>query len=318
MFCILLFSASLGVPLAAKTQLAFATLAPKSSIWGTLIRNTVRDAYHKSDKELLIRVYYGGVQGDETEMKAKLDIGQLDGGFFTGNGLGALANEVRILEMPGLVTNYKAATRVYAALKPTFNYYFNQNGYELLGLAEMGFAYFYSQKPIHSISHVKETRMWLWKGDAFAGALMKMLNIPAIAVSFTEVLPSLQTGLIDGVYATPTALLSLEWQTQVNYMLDLPLTLVSSGIVLKKTAWDELSPELRKLLLSVINHQLAKYKPLLHEKEQISLQTLAKLNIEILPSQDNLSELTASTRPLLSGFPRSLQTRIQTVLATIP
>ncbi|BBM88637.1 hypothetical protein COTS27_00319 [Spirochaetota bacterium] len=311
---ILLFAIGISNPLHAKTNLSFATLSPKSTIWGGLIRNIVREVYTKSEKEVLIRVYYGGVQGDESEMKDKITLGQLDGGFFTGNGLGALAEEIRILEIPGLIKDYEAASKIYTAMLDDFNRYFNKKGYELLGISELGFAYFYSKKPIPSLADIRKTRMWLWKGDAFAGSIMKTLNIPIVAVSFTEVLPSLQTGLIDGVYATPTGLLSLEWQNEVNYMLDLPLTLVSSGIVLSKKKWDTLSPNHQEIIRNAVRTHLERYKPILHKKEEESLAAIKKINIKLLSSRENLTDLRKKSDKIINKFPPTLKTRIQNLL----
>ena len=311
----ILFSLFFYSSLFSKTNLRFATLAPKSSTWGKLIKEIARDTYKKSNKDFIIKVFYGGVQGDEKEMEEKIRFNQIDGGFFTGNGLGAVSPEARILEIPGTIKTYQEVDYVYQGITKDLNIYFNQRGYVLLGLLDVGYAYFYSQKNIKSIKDIQSTKMWRWKGDKLSAKIMQKLNIPAIPVNFTEVVPSLETRLIDGVYSTPTALISLQWHTKIKYMLDLPITLVSSGIVLSKKTWDKLSKEQQTILSTVIANKIKLFKPKLRQADKTSINLLKQQNIIInkVNNQQNINNMNT----LLANFPQKLQTKMQQLLKEI-
>ena len=298
--------------LSAQQKLSFATLAPKASTWGKLITEIVRETYKQSEKKILIQVYYGGVQGDEHEIEKKIRFKQIDGGFFTGNGLGSVAHEARILEIPGYVDSDNVE-KIYEQMQPLLNRYFEKRGYVLLGLVEVGYAYFFSKHEIPDIASIAKTKMWVWKGDQLASDMMSMLNIPAIAVDFTEVIPSLQTSLIDGVYATPTALISLEWQKEVNYMLNLPITLVSSGIVFSKEKWESLPNSSKKIIQEVVSEKLKKYRPIMEKIDRESIEVLKQQGMKILPPGNEKANIEKNSDVIGKTFPKDLQDKIKSL-----
>ena len=156
-------------------------------------------------------------------------MGQLDGAAFTGNGLGHVCREARVMEIPFLFDAAAEVDYVYERLEDDLNIYFKKNGFHLIGLSETGYAYFFSQVDIKNLADVRKSKMWSWKGDELAEVIMRALEVPDIPINFTEVISSLQTGLIDGFYCTPTAAVSLQWYTEAKYFLNQPICNVTGG-----------------------------------------------------------------------------------------
>ena len=100
--------------------------------------------------------------------------------------------------------------------------------------------------------------MWSWKGDKLAAVMMKAMDIPAIPISFIEVLSSLQTGIIDSFYCTPYASISVQWNTQSKYMIDLPIANVSGGMVISQSGYDKLNSDEKKLLKQICSKYVKK------------------------------------------------------------
>ena len=306
----------------AKKQIKMATLAPKSSIWGKLIHQIAKDVYHQTDKKLIIKVYYGGVQGDEKQVASKIRLGQLAGGFFSGNGLEDVCKEARILDVPFQFSKDIDIDLVYQKMYLKLKPYFAKNNYHLLGLMDIGYSYFYSAQKINSLDDIRKSKMWVWKGDKLATKIMKELKIPAIAISFPEVIPSLQSGLIDGVYCNPTGLLSLQWYTEMKYMLDLPFSLVSSGVVLSKETWNNLTASEKKIVQQSINKRIKETIVINRQADKDSLNLL-QANIKTIPysdanrTQDNLNTYQKKLKKLRAKmFPQDLVKDFETVLTT--
>ena len=66
-----------------------------------------------------------------------------------------------------------------------------------------------------------------------------------------QVLPSLNTGIIDTVYSSPLALLALQWHTKVKHMSARPFAVGIGATVITKKAFDALKPEHQKPLLAL-------------------------------------------------------------------
>ena len=60
-----------------------ATLVPKASSWGSKIDAARAVIKERTEGRVILKVYYGGVQGNAAKMKQKIKIGQLHGGDFT-------------------------------------------------------------------------------------------------------------------------------------------------------------------------------------------------------------------------------------------
>ncbi len=71
-----------------KVVVKMATIAPKGSNFMNTYEEIVRLVKEKTKGEVDIKIYWGGVQGDEKDVFRKIKLGQLHGGGFMGPGLG--------------------------------------------------------------------------------------------------------------------------------------------------------------------------------------------------------------------------------------
>jgi TRAP-type C4-dicarboxylate transport system substrate-binding protein len=126
---------------------------------------------------------------------------------------------------------------------------FLKHDYVLLGWAEVGFVYVFTNKPVRGVADMSGVKMWAWEGDPIAEAAFKALGVSPIPLSVVDVLTSLQTGLINGAYTSPLAALALQWNTRVSHMLDLPLADASGAVVVSKKMYDRLPADLQEILV---------------------------------------------------------------------
>ena len=80
----------------------FATLAPDGTAWMNLMDDFTTEVERRTGGKVTFRIFANMVAGDESVVLQKIRIGQLHGGGFTGNGLGKILPEVRVLELPYL------------------------------------------------------------------------------------------------------------------------------------------------------------------------------------------------------------------------
>lgn len=226
----------------AKVELKIATLAPEGSTWMNMMAELDREVRERTQGEVGLRFYPGGIQGDELVVLRKIRAGQLHGGGLTGVGLGEIAPSLRVLELPFLFRDEAEIKAVHAAMDPVFEEELRAKGYTLLGWAEVGFVYLYSKNPISTTADLRSQKVWLWEGDPLAQAFMETAGVSAIPLAVTDVLTALQTGVISTVYITPLACIALQWFTRVQYTIDLPLTHSIGAVVVTNDAWSRIPP----------------------------------------------------------------------------
>ena len=249
---ILLIAVLASSPVFAKESytLKFATLLPTGTAWSKLIDNWVKEIETKSQGRLKVKMYAGGVMGDEPDVLRKIRKNQLQGGLFTGYGIGRIFSPARVLEMPFLFKDTDESDFVRDQLMPEIKTGFKENGFELLGWPEIGFIHFFSQHKIESIEDMKKSRIWLWQGDPLGEAFFKAADISPVPLSIIDVYPQLSAkhGSIDTVYISTFGAIGLQWHTKLKYSTNISVTNAIGGLVISNHFFDKLPEDLQQLL----------------------------------------------------------------------
>ena len=260
----------------------------------------------KTGGELKFRFYPGGISGDEKDVVKKIRFGQIHSAGFTGVGLGEIAPEVRVLDAPFLFKDAGEVDHVYQTFDREWRGAFEKNGYVFLGWAEVGFIYFFSNSPVKVSEDLKGIKMWMWEGDPIAEASFKAMGVNPIPLSITDVMTSLQTGLIDGVYSSPLAILALQWFTKTKFMSDFHLANASGAVLISKKFFEALPKDQQDMLISTGQKYLSRLTALSRDENLSAIETLKKNRIQITPASSakdsqKYQDMGAHARKALAG-----------------
>jgi TRAP-type transport system periplasmic protein len=271
-------------------EIKFASVAPEGSTWMNIMREFDRQIRKESDGQLGFRIYPGGAQGDERDVLRRIRTGQLHAGGFTGVGMGEISSKVRILDSPFLFRSYDEVDLVYNTFGDRFAQDFYDNGYVLVGWAEVGFVYVFSNVPIRRPEDMRGVKMWMWEGDPIAESMFRALNINPIPLSITDVMTSLQTRMIDAVYTSPLAAIALQWFTRVRYMLDFPLADASGAVLISRRFFDPLPEDLKEILLRNGRTYMSKLTQMSRDENQRSITAIKNTGVQIIdpPVQEEI------------------------------
>ena len=102
----------------------------------------------------------------------------------------------------------------------------------------------------HFSGDLTQTKLWAWVDDQLVRTLFTQLGANGVPLGVPDVLPSLQTGLINACYGSPLSTLALQWYTKVKYMTSMHISQAIGATVITKKEFDKLDPwiELVKLL----------------------------------------------------------------------
>ncbi len=264
----------------AVNEIKIAILAPEGSTWHKVMTAWDKELREKSAGRLGLKIYAGGVLGDENDVIRKMRIGQVHAAGFTGLGLGIINPNARVLELPMLVQSYAEADAVAEKIWPKIEPGFEQKGFVVLGPAETGFVNIFSNKPIASQADLKGMKMWAWEGDQLVGAMYAAFQVVPIPLPITDVLTSLQTKLIDAVYAPPLGAIALQWFTQTKYVTNLKLSDSTGGIVMTKAAFNALPPADKEILKSTGKKYARKLVEAIRADNDKSYSTLTQAGLK--------------------------------------
>lgn len=271
--------------------LKFATLMPAGTAWTKILDDWVKEVETKSNGRIRFKMYSGGVMGDEPDVLRKIRKRQLDGGLFTGYGIGRIYSPARVLEMPFLFKNIDESDYVREQIMPELEVGFRNEGFELLGWPEIGFIHFFSTKPITSIDDIKKLRIWLWQGDPLGEAFFKAAEIDPIPLSIMDVYTQLSArhGSIDTVYTSTFGAIALQWYSKLKYATRIPLTNAIGGLVVSNHFYDTLPPDLQQLLKTSGKILSDKIRLNAREENKKSITILEKNGIEFMLDWDEVN-----------------------------
>jgi TRAP-type transport system periplasmic protein len=296
-----------------KHIIKFATLAPEGSSWMKSMHRLSDKIKKATDGNVAFRFYPGGVSGDEKDVIRKMRIGQLHGAGFTGVGLGEILPEVRVLDLPFLFESDEEIQHVYSEMNAYFKERYEEKGYVLLGWVPVGWVHFFSQQPIRSVDDLRQSKPWMWEGDPLVEQAYKGLGVQPIPLSVTDVLLSLQTGMVNTVYASTQGALALQWFTKVKHITRLRMGYATGGVLISKKQFDKLPQPYQDVVKKIGAECLQELVELIQKDNLKAHEVLEKNDVKwvALPDKkemDRFQEAGAAARKNLAGkyFPTKL------------
>ncbi|HUI09294.1 MAG TPA: TRAP transporter substrate-binding protein DctP [Bacteroidota bacterium] len=320
---LLLWAALIAPALHAQQYLVkFATLAPEGSSPVKVMRDFDKAIREQSGGRVGFKIYAGGVAGDEKDVVRKIKLGQYNAAGFTGVGINEIAKKVRILDAPFLFKNHDEVDFIVDKFDKEFEQAIEEGGFVLLGWAEVGLVYIYSDMPVASADDLKKTKIWMWEGDPIAEAAFQAIGVSPIPLSITDVSTSLQTGMINTVYTPPYELVALSWYTRVKYMLGEPLANSQGAVLISKKMFDSMPKDLQDILLTNGKKYFRQLTLDSREENRKAITTLKEKGMTVIaPSKEVASQFEATgkkARQLLVGklFSQEFLDQVESALHT--
>jgi TRAP-type transport system periplasmic protein len=279
-----------------------ATLAPEGNSWVKMLHALNVEVMKKTENKVQLKIYAGGVLGDENDMLRKMKIGQIQAAALTSTSLSSIFKEINVLQIPFLFQNYDEVDLILKKMDTFLKKGFEDNGYILLGFSEVGFVYLMSSTiPISSVADIKKGKVWIQEESHMAKAVFDAAKVTAIPLSIPDVLVGLQTGLVDVVYIPPTGAISLQWFTKVKYLTNVPLAYVAGAIVISKDVFNRLLPAYQAILLESSQRHLSQLKIITRNENKEATRVMAKQGVKIVtPSKNQIDELRKLSNDAMS------------------
>lgn len=225
------------------------TLAPKGSPWHKAIQDIAEAWKQASGGKIKIRIYAGGVSGDEPDMTRKMRIGQLHAASMTGAGLMSIAHEVQALQMPMMFRSDRELDYVRERIAPRLEGALAAKGFIVLNWVDAGWVYFFTKKPVVTLEDLKHLNLFAWVGETAHIGAWRDAGFHPVPLPATEIHTALQSGLIEAVPTTPVAALSFQWFGLAKHMTDMKWAPLVGATVITKRKWRRIPSALRPRLL---------------------------------------------------------------------
>lgn len=283
------------VPLAAAAVLAasaaaagdqpnvikLASLVPDGSVWHRIIQGAGAEWSAATAGRVTLRMYPGGVAGDEPDMVRKMRIGQIQASALTVMGLSSIDDSFLVFAIPTMFDSYGELLYVLERMKPALKQRLDSKGFVLLNWGHAGWLHFFTKRQVQTAAEMRKLKMFVWAGDDRMVQMWKENGFQPVALAATDILTGLQTGMIEAYPITPLAALSLQWFRSTPYMMEGGLAPLVGGLVMTKPAWMKMSETDRAAILTACSKAEARLEREIPGQDSMAVVEMQKRGLTV-------------------------------------
>ena len=278
--------------LASDKPLRIGTLAPKNSLYHRQlleIGEAWRQAQGGNAKYV---VFPDGSQGGEAELARRMRIGQLQGALLSIVGLSEIEPSINALQsIPLLFKTWDEVDHVREKMRTSMEKKFLDKGFVVLAWGDAGWVRFFSKDALMRPDDFKKMKFFSFAGESEQQEIMKSLGFTPVPLETTDILPSIQTGMINVVPSTPYFALATQIYGKVPHMLEINWAPVVGALVVTQKAWDDMSPAGRQALRTAGEKAGVQIRNKARQEVEEAVEAMRKRGLVVnKPNPDQLRE----------------------------
>jgi TRAP-type C4-dicarboxylate transport system substrate-binding protein len=280
-----------------------ATVLPTGTSYHQILK-VMAEEWRKSGVTLTI--YTGSQMGDEADIVRRIGVGQLHAGVMSVVGLSEIDRSVTALQyMPMMFRTLDEVDYVREKLQPGLEERLLKKDYVVLFWGDAGWVRFFSKEPGLHPTDFKRFKIFVWSGDNYQVDLMKALGYQPVPLVTGDILPSLQTGLISAVPATPFYALAGQIYGPARNMLELNWAPLVGATVIGKKTWDAIPLATREALLKSARAAGEQMKAKGRAEGEQSVEAMKKRGLKVQPVNPQVEaewrQIAESVYPKIRG-----------------
>jgi TRAP-type C4-dicarboxylate transport system substrate-binding protein len=273
-------------------RIKLATVAPTGSSFYKSLQN-LREAWKESSKGTVDLVIYGdGKLGGESDTVGLMGVNSIQAAMLTVVGLSEIEKSVEGLQsIPMGFRDLDAVDYVGKKLHPSLEEKLLKKGYVVLFWTDAGWARFFSKKPVTTPDDLKKLKLFAWAGNPDTLNLYKSAGFNPIPLETADIVPGLQTGLIEAAPVPPVFALATQIDTRAPYMLELNWGALVGALVVRKATWEKIPADIRAEFLKSAATVGAEIKTAGREEGVKAVKAMESRGLKVIPSSPENSAL---------------------------
>jgi len=308
--------------LAQPTVVKVATIAPKGSIYHRVLQE-VGEAYGRaSGGGARFVIYPDSIQGTEADTVRRMRVGQLHASMLTVVGLTQIDRSVAALQfMPMMFRSWDELDHVREKLRPALEAKLAAKGFVVLIWGEGGWVQFFTKENIATPDAYKQARIFSWSGDIVQASVMKSQGFHPVSIPLADILPALETGMIDTVPVAPLWALVGQFDRITRYMLRINWVPIVGATVMRRQTFDAMRPEARAALRAAADQATAKLRAHRARQDAESIDAMKARGLTVKPLTPELEQawraVAEASWPQVRGtmVPAETFDKVQAILA---
>ena len=275
-----------GTLISKPIVIKLATLAPEGTEYYNLLLEMGQRWQEETNGEIILRIYPNGVVGRESDTIRKMRIGQIQASAMSSIGLADLTDQIQAFTIPMKFKDYDDVESVKEVMFDDISNGLSESGFKLLFLVDIGWVYWFSANEIAVPEDLRNAKIYTTAGDYVTVELFKQFGFNAIPVSETDILTSLQTGMINSMQTVPILSLSSGWFALMPNMLDLKWAVFIGAVIVDERVWSKIRPEHQKVMMEIAQEIGKKYQENGRKTDAQAIEMMKKYGMNVKTPTD--------------------------------
>ncbi len=228
----------------AQYTMKVGTTESGSSAVGVALTNWGKLMERRTNGQLRLKLYSGGSMGSDDDALKKMRLSQLHAATLNSAATATVDADLYALSLPGLYPDTAALDSARVALDAEIRQKLDAKGYVLITWYDPGSLHIFTSAPIDTqatlLSRKSATSSNSTLMKAWLSGLMNLTNL-----NYPDILPALQTGIINTLIAPPRTALSTGWATKTAFMSEQPIAYEVGTFLLNKSFYTSLPADLQ-------------------------------------------------------------------------
>ena len=279
-----LAAAWLREPVAAQAPLVvrMATFVPDGSSWFQVLKETAEKWKASSSGRVSVRLFPGGVAGDDPEVVRKMRLGKLDAAVLTSVGVAEIDRSIYALSIPLMYESDAEVDYVLEKLRPRLEAGLEAKGFVVLNWADGGWVRFFAQSPVAVPDDLKARKLFPVAGDAPMVDLWRSAGFDPEPLSPTDVLAALQDGRVTALGAPPQMAVVTQAFLHAKNMTALRWQPLFGAALITKAAWEKVPADVRPALLEAARAGGLRIREQVRQSEDKDVAEMQKRGLRVV------------------------------------
>jgi TRAP-type transport system periplasmic protein len=293
------------VNLGQAQTIKMATLVPDGSSWHLVLKETADDWRRLSNGRVNVKLFAGGVAGDDRDVVRKMRLGALQAGVLTSVGVADIDRSVYALGVPMMYASYEEVYGVLERLRPRLEAGLEAKGFVVLNWADGGWVSFFTKSPVARPDDLRAHKLFAWAGDNDAVEIWKSVGMHPVPLQVPDLMTAIQTGLVTALGAPPQVSALSQYYVHAKNMTDLRWQLLLGATIINKSIWEQIPAELRPALLESARRAGARLQGQIRASEPKDIAEMRQRGLNVVAvdakARAEWQALAEGTYPMIRG-----------------
>ncbi len=278
---LLIIASVLTLP-AYSLTIKIGSIAPARSPWDKGLRELGREWAKITEGQVKLKIYPGGIAGNQDDMIRKMRMGILGGAVMVNIGLTKLYPDVYALNIPFLITTEDELNYVLDKLKPIYEKGIEEKGFKVIIWSLAGFVHFFTKEPVRYPEDMKKHKLSFTTNEPEMEQAWKKSGYHVVPNDLNDLMMALQSGMVTAFYLPPLVAGSGQYFPLAPNMCSQRIAPLVGGIVLTKSIWEKIPEKYKKEMMDVCFRLADQLYKKTVELEKEAIEEMIKHGLKII------------------------------------